>query len=179
MKPSFSRILLLLCIFVLFSVADAQPTATSSPTWHVYFSPSGAATSAICRALNKATGSVFVQAYSFTSAPIAEALVKAHKRGVKVQVLLDKSHLTQKYSIVDILVSVGIPTLIDAVHAIAHNKVMIIDNEMVVTGSFNFTKAAEERNAENLLIIRSKELSARYLGNWRTHQRHSIPSPRR
>jgi phosphatidylserine/phosphatidylglycerophosphate/cardiolipin synthase-like enzyme len=45
------------------------------------------------------------------------------------------------------------------------NKVMIIDNEIVIAGSFNFTKAAEARNAENLLIIHSKELSARYLGN--------------
>ncbi len=44
---------------------------------------------------------------------------------------------------------------------------------MVITGSFNFTKAAEEKNAENVLVIRSKELAARYLGNWQTHREHS------
>ena len=66
-------------------------------------------------------------------------------------------------------------TFVDAAHAIAHNKVMILDDEIVITGSFNFTKAAEERNAENLLIIRSKELAARFLANWRIHQTHSDP----
>ena len=67
------------------------------------------------------------------------------------------------------------PVLIDASHAIAHNKVMIIDSDAVITGSFNFTKAAEERNAENLLIIYYKELSALYAENWRRHHLHSEP----
>jgi phosphatidylserine/phosphatidylglycerophosphate/cardiolipin synthase-like enzyme len=50
---------------------------------------------------------------------------------------------------------------------------MIIDQGMVITGSFNFTKAAEERNAENLLIIHSKELAKVYLENWQKHREHS------
>jgi len=62
---------------------------------------------------------------------------------------------------------------IDAKHAIAHNKVMIIDGEAVITGSFNFTKAAEESNAENLLVIRDKKLAERYIKNWQEHERHS------
>jgi phosphatidylserine/phosphatidylglycerophosphate/cardiolipin synthase-like enzyme len=68
----------------------------------------------------------------------------------------------------------SIPTLIDASHAIAHNKVMLIDSKIVITGSFNFTKAAEERNLENLLIICSKELADRYVDNWWAHLRHSV-----
>jgi len=67
----------------------------------------------------------------------------------------------------------GIPTYIDAAHAIAHNKIMIIDRETVITGSFNFTKAAEEKNAENLLIIKNKELAKIYLDNWERHKEHS------
>jgi phosphatidylserine/phosphatidylglycerophosphate/cardiolipin synthase-like enzyme len=67
----------------------------------------------------------------------------------------------------------GIPTHIDSAHAIAHNKIMIIDKETVITGSFNFTKAAEEKNAENLLIIKSKELAAIYIDNWYKHKQHS------
>lgn len=59
----------------------------------------------------------------------------------------------------------GIPTYIDGSHAIAHNKIMIIDKSKIITGSFNFTKAAEEKNAENLLIISSKELAKVYLDN--------------
>ena len=67
----------------------------------------------------------------------------------------------------------GIHTLIDAEHAIAHNKIMIIDKETVITGSFNFTKAAEEKNAENLLILKSKELAKLYIDNWNKHKKHS------
>ena len=64
------------------------------------------------------------------------------------------------------------PTYIDTVHAIAHNKVIIVDKETVITGSFNFTRAAEEKNAENLLIIRSNELAYAYIQNWENHKRH-------
>jgi phosphatidylserine/phosphatidylglycerophosphate/cardiolipin synthase-like enzyme len=67
----------------------------------------------------------------------------------------------------------GIPTYIDAEHAIAHNKIMVIDKETVITGSFNFTKAAEEHNAENLLILNSKELAKMYIENWNKHKKHS------
>src|SRR2546430_13072224 len=94
-----------------------------------------------------------MQAYSFTSAPIAKALVEAHKRGVKVLAVLDTSNETQKYSAATFLVNAGIQTLIDDQHAIAHNKVMVIDSATILTGSFNFTKAAEAKNAENLLVL--------------------------
>ena len=103
----------------------------------------------------------------------AKALLNAHKRGVKAEVILDKSQRTRKYSSVTFLYNPGIPVKIDAQHAIAHNKVMIIDGETVITGSFNFTKAAEENNAENLLVIRDRRLDERYTKNWQDHERHS------
>ena len=56
---------------------------------------------------------------------------------------------------------------------ITHNKVMVIDGETVITGSFNFTKAAEENNAENLLVVRDKKLAERYIKNWQDHAHHS------
>jgi phosphatidylserine/phosphatidylglycerophosphate/cardiolipin synthase-like enzyme len=167
--------LLLLALVSFYWLANAQGTLGSSPTWDVYFSPRGGATFAIRQALDNAKSSVLVQAYSFTSAPIAEALAKAHRRGVKVQVLLDKSQRTEKYSSADFLANAGISVKIDAAHAIAHNKVMIIDKEIVITGSFNFTKAAEESNAENLLVIRDKDLASRYIENWHLHDEHSEP----
>jgi len=71
------------------------------------------------------------------------------------------------------LINLGIPVKIDAQHAIAHNKVMIIDGETVITGSFNFTKRAEENNAENLLVIHDRKLAERYTKNWQDHERHS------
>ena len=116
-----------------------------------------------------------VQAYSFTSAPIAKALVDAHKRGVKVEIVLDKSQRTEKYSGADFVAHAGIHTYIDAKHAIAHNKIMIIDGKTILTGSFNFTKAAESSNAENLLVINDPQLATQYTANWKAHQEHSEP----
>ena len=151
------RIIASLAIFTIILWVVFSPPITlpqeKPPTWEVYFSPHGGCTDAIIRELNKAKSTILIQAYSFTSAPIAKALLNAHKRGVKVEVILDKSQRTQKYSSATFLYNPGIPVKIDAQHAIAHNKVMIIDGETVITGSFNFTKAAEENNAENLLVI--------------------------
>jgi phosphatidylserine/phosphatidylglycerophosphate/cardiolipin synthase-like enzyme len=137
--------------------------------------PRGKLHRADCNAIAGAKTSILVQAYSFTSAPIAKALLEAHKRGVQVQVILDKSQRTEKYSSADFLANQGVPTLIDANHAISHNKVMIIDGETVITGSFNFTKAAQEKNAENLLSIRDTSLAAQYTQNWQAHVQHSQP----
>jgi phosphatidylserine/phosphatidylglycerophosphate/cardiolipin synthase-like enzyme len=143
------------------------------PGWEVYFSPHGGCTDAILRELDRAGTSVLVQAYSFTSSPIAKGLLNAQKRGVKVEVILDKGQRREKYSSADFLVNSRISTLIDSHHAIAHNKVIIIDGETVITGSFNFTKAAEDKNAENLLVIRDRKLASAYAKNWREHARHS------
>jgi phosphatidylserine/phosphatidylglycerophosphate/cardiolipin synthase-like enzyme len=158
------------CLFVFPNFACSQETPLQ---WEVYFSPHGGCTDAVIRELDKAKSTILVQAYSFTSAPIAKTLLSAHKRGVKVEVILDKSQRTQKYSSATFFFNAGIPVKIDSQHAIAHNKVMVIDGETVITGSFNFTKKAEENNAENLLVIRDKKLADRYIKNWQEHERHS------
>lgn len=142
----------------------------------VYFSPDDRTTEAIVREIDRSRTEILVQAYSFTSAPIAKALLNAHKRGVRVQAILDKSQKTEKYSTVSFLTRSGIPTYIDAKHAIAHNKIIIIDEATVITGSFNFTKNAEGNNAENLLVIRNQPtLVEKYLANFQDHKGHSEP----
>jgi phosphatidylserine/phosphatidylglycerophosphate/cardiolipin synthase-like enzyme len=65
----------------------------------------------------------------------------------------------------------------DGQHAIAHNKVMVIDQRIVVTGSFNFTNSADSRNAENLLILESPALASRYQANWQSHWAHAASQP--
>jgi phosphatidylserine/phosphatidylglycerophosphate/cardiolipin synthase-like enzyme len=126
--------------------------------------------------LNMARKSVLVQAYSFTSVPIAKALVDAKRRGVDVKMILDKSRRNERYSEADFTAHEGIPTWIDIAHAIAHNKVIIIDGATVITGSFNFTAAAEHRNAENLLVIHgAPEIVQKYTENWFTCQKASEP----
>ena len=171
-----------LCLFVILftsftpiiAVSDSSSLVLKDVPTQVCFSPNGGCTAAIVKELNAAKSEILVQAYSFTSAPIAQALVQAHKRGVTVKVILDKSQKKAGYSSATFLLNAGIPTFIDSAHAIAHNKVMIIDKETVITGSFNFTKAAEQKNAENLLIIRSQDLAKRYNDNWMNHIDHSV-----
>jgi len=141
----------------------------------VYFSPNGGCTDAILSQINQAKTEILLQAYSFTSQPIARALIQAKKRGVKIIAVLDKSNRTQKYSAATFLKNMGIPVFIDDKHAIAHNKIMIIDNRTVITGSFNFTLAAENKNAENLLIIEDlPDLTRAYQENFQSHLRHSV-----
>jgi phosphatidylserine/phosphatidylglycerophosphate/cardiolipin synthase-like enzyme len=97
------------------------------------------------------------------------------KRAVKIQFILEKNQRTEKYSSATFICHAGIPTFIDAQHSIAHNKIMVIDGATVITGSFNFTKAAEDHNAENLLIIRDKERAAKYSLNCNQHKAHPTP----
>jgi phosphatidylserine/phosphatidylglycerophosphate/cardiolipin synthase-like enzyme len=140
----------------------------------VCFTPSGQCTGLIVQALEGAKETVLVQAYSFTSAPIAKALTDAHNRGVDVRVILDKSQKSERYSELAFLRNAGIPVWIDYKVAIAHNKVMVIDGEAVITGSFNFTKAAQEKNAENVLILRDRELAKEYADNWQSRLSQSV-----
>jgi phosphatidylserine/phosphatidylglycerophosphate/cardiolipin synthase-like enzyme len=149
------------------------PLTVSAQKWQVFFSPGGGCTQAVVQQLNSAKSNVLVQAYSFTSAPIAKALVNAANRGVTVSVILDKSQETGKYTSATYLENNGVIPAIDARHAIAHNKVMVIDGHIVITGSFNFTKAAEQSNAENLLVIDDPELAEKYTENWKKHAEHS------
>lgn len=156
-----------------YSSAPQIAPATGAPI-EVYFSPNGGCTAAIISAIDKAERKICVQAYYFTSAPIAEALVRAHRRGVAVTTVLDQSQTSSKgYSSALFLHRAGVPTFIDNQHAIAHNKIILVDDELVITGSFNFTRAAESSNAENVLFIRDKATMQKYLDNWNLHLGHS------
>ena len=170
---SIISIILVLQTYSLFCIAADTVTFKNIPRADVCFSPRGGCTNAIVKELNAARSEILVQAYSFTSVPIAKALLDAKKKGVNVQVILDKSQKTQRYSSGTFFKNQGIPILIDAKHTIAHNKIIIIDQQIVITGSFNFTKAAEEKNAENLLIVRSKDMAGIYTKNWLQHKEHS------
>ena len=170
--------LALFSIPLAFAVASAssptRPAAAYRPqAVRVWFSPDGGCTDAIVAELKAAKKSVRVQAYSFTSAPIAAAVVEAHRRGLDVRVILDKSQRSEKYSSAEYLRRAGVPVFIDDSHAIAHNKVIILDGAAVFTGSFNFSKAAEEKNAENLLLIQDAGLATRYLENGEAHREHA------
>lgn len=163
------------CI-LLYSITSFSATFSPNATYSVCFTPGEDCTAQIVSAVSKAQKSIQVQAHSFTSAPIEQSLVNAKNRGVDVQVILDKSQVrTNGYSSSQFLDHHQIPVWIDAYPAIAHNKVMIIDNQTVITGSFNFTRAAQFKNAENVIIINDPTLATKYAYNWQKRKEVSVP----
>ena len=155
---------------------EPQRPAAADGGISVWFSPHGGCTMAVIQEIEHARSTILVQAYSFTSAPIAKALADAFDRGVKVTVILDKSNWTEHYTAATFLLNHRIPTYIDPKHAIAHSKIMVIDDATIITGSFNFTSSAEHENAENLLVIRDRpRLVSAYDANFREHFGHSEP----
>ena len=115
------------------SLHAAEITLPKDTPVRVFFSPNGGCSKAIIDTINKSKSEILVQAYIFTSEPIAKSLLDAHKRGVKVLVILDKSQKKDGYSSATFFANQGIPAYIDLSHARAHDKVMIIDQEMVIT----------------------------------------------
>ena len=161
---------------LVFLVRALYRKVATPPSVSALFSPKGGCTDAVVRELKAARREVLVQAYSFSSKAISQALVDAKLRGLKVEVLLDRSNEGETYSDLPFLTEQGLTPLIDAQHAIAHNKVMIIDGRTVITGSFNFTHQAEVENAENLLVIKGHpELAHAYRANFEAHKGHCQP----
>jgi phosphatidylserine/phosphatidylglycerophosphate/cardiolipin synthase-like enzyme len=173
MKKLFFALVVCLSLSAQPTLTDAIDLDLNHAHAQIYFSPKGGCTDALVHEIASAKKEILLQAYSFTSVPIAKAMADASRRGIRVVAVLDKSQRSERYTSATYLSNAQIPTFIDTAHAIAHNKVIIIDGTTVVTGSFNFTKAAEEKNAENLLILRSKELATYYTQNWQKHRDHS------
>ena len=160
---------------LLFTIAFASGLARADEI-QVCFNPplpeSCDATKAIVEALASARQQILVQAWGLISAPITEELVQAERRLQDVRVILDKSAARRAYPFLE---RAGVLVLVDAEHALAHSSIMIVDRQTVITGSFNFTRSAQERNAEDLVLIRSPTVAALYVRNWNAHAAHSQP----
>lgn len=133
----------------------------------VCFTPGEQCDKKIISEIDSAKRTIYVQAYQLTSAPITDALARANRRGAKVLIILDKTQYRLKgYSAAIHFHDLHIPVWIDSKPAIAHNKVMIIDDKIVITGSYNFSANAQKRNAENMVIINSNDISNEYILNF-------------
>ena len=165
MKSAIRLLVLFLCVclFAFASPAFALEVNVAA----LCFSPNGGCTNVVVKEIGRARWQIRVMAYDFTSWPIAGALARAKKRGVDVQIVFDSQNAGSLYSRVNFLRKSGIPIYIDTRVQLMHDKVMIMDGRTVITGSFNWTRAAEAYNAENLLVIRSRKLAGFYLKNWR------------
>ena len=163
-------------LLVLLASSVFADTFSPNAQYQLCFRPYQNCLSEIVTAIDGAQTSIFVQAYSFDSKPLIEALINAKQRGLDVKVIMD-NHAMEKDAVnVETkkkLMKANIPVWIDDKLHTAHNKVIIIDNTMVETGSFNFTENSAEKNAENVLIIKDPKLANQYLQNWYQRQTES------
>jgi len=162
----FISTLLLVC-----SVSFAD-VFVDGATYQVCFTPQENCVLPIVTAIDNAKQQILVQAYSFNQRDIIHALLAAQQRGVIVKILLDKDALNHS-GLLRYLKLKHVDFKIDALPAIAHNKVMIIDANTIITGSFNFTFAAAHANAENVLIIQDPKLAQKYLRNWHEREKQA------
>ena len=161
---AFMRKLIILIVFG--ALLAATPAHAERTSIEDAFSPHQGATAMIVKTINSAHHSICVAAYGFTSKPIAEALIVAHRRDVDVEAVLDMK-ANRHYGLAGILNANGIPVRLNGHYAILHDKFMIIDHRKLELGSFNYTRSAESRNAENVLVISGhKKLIRDYAQQW-------------
>lgn len=164
---------------VVWGMPSLTQQIAAAGSMEVVFTPDQDAAAIIIKAVNLAHRQILVQAFSFTHQGIAQALISAQRRGIDVKLIADEEQTNHiKGEKVTAIAQSGIPVWIDGEHQSAHNKVMVIDADMpevvVITGSYNFTFAAQYENAENLLLIHgNNELAKLYRENWLRHQAHS------
>ncbi|ENO87985.1 phospholipase D family protein [Thauera linaloolentis] len=168
-----------LALSVALPASAAQRFAAKGEV-EVAFTPRDDAESLLVGVIERARSSLHVQAYAFTSRRIARAMVAAHRRGVEVQVLADaQMNRNPKGNALPILLAGGVPVAVETEYKAAHNKVLIADADgpgcTVLTGSYNFTWSAQNRNAENILVLRGHcELAQAYRDNWLRHRREAM-----
>lgn len=119
----------------------------------IYFSPNGGCQQAVISEIKKATQTIDIAMYYLSSRDIAQALVKAQGKNVRVRIVLDQSQEIESASKSGYLIKRGFQIRYHLGFGLMHNKFAIIDGKLLITGSFNWTLTAEERNEENLLII--------------------------
>jgi phosphatidylserine/phosphatidylglycerophosphate/cardiolipin synthase-like enzyme len=141
--------------------------ALSAQNYKIGFSPGGSAEGIVIEAIQSAKGSLLIACYEFTSRDIAEQVELAAHRGVKVRVVADSRAAASKYSQVPLLQAAGIPVRLATDYAIMHNKFMVIDDNAIETGSFNYTDGAVRHNAENVVWEWDvKDKAAVYAAEW-------------
>lgn len=183
-RPAASRLAIALALAVAAlsaAPAEASQRFPAQGEIEVAFAPSDDTEAVLIELVRSARKSLKVQAYAFTSRNIADAMVAAHRRGVKVEVLADaKMNRREQGNAIPRLLDAGVPVAFETQYNAAHNKVLIVDAEgprcAVLTGSYNFTWSAQNRNAENLLIVRDHCALARaYRDNWLRHRAAATP----
>ncbi|MGQ9547184.1 MAG: phospholipase D-like domain-containing protein [Roseiflexus sp.] len=153
-------------------------TRIDDGTIEVYFSPQDKALPFLLEQIEQSRNTLIFMAFSFTSAPIAEALIDAAARGVHIEGIIEKRNAGGTGSVFALLRNRGIDVWEDGNCHIMHHKVIIIDSRIVITGSYNFTDNAENTNDENLAIIHSRSIARLFLEEYARIQ-HQAREPAR
>ena len=170
---------LALCgLFLVVPPSCAQHLVLPSGSITARFSPDGGVLDAIVSAIDGAKSRIRMQLYIFTSKPSAQALARAKARGVDVEGVMDGEQAAGPRSKVPLLVKAGVLLHVDNPKGgINHNKVFIIDDSLLIMGSYNMQSKSEKRNAENVLFIHSPELARAYLKDYARRKSLSQPLP--
>ena len=173
------KMTLALVAVLLAAPAIAAPLPLNGATVDTYFSPRGGAAQAAGAFIDGARSRVLLAGYGFTNKIIAAALKRAQERGVPVQVVLDRSNQTARYSGATYLQNAGVDVRINSRYPIMHHKFIVVDRD-VAFGSMNFTAAGDEKNAENFNVFRGTPLLAeKYAMAFRRLYDESTPYQRR
>jgi len=129
----------------------------------VYFSPQDGVATHVLQRLQTAKKSIHFMTFSYTADAIADAMVAQAAAGRTVQGVFEKQNASGSGAEFGKLKSGGVDVLEDGNCYILHHKVIIIDERMVITGSYNFTSSAERDNDENLVIVDDPALAWAYL----------------
>ncbi|HLD95131.1 MAG TPA: phospholipase D-like domain-containing protein [Alphaproteobacteria bacterium] len=133
----------------------------------ICFTPNKKCQALLLKTIKDTKKSLKVQAYSLKDEEVIQALITLKKEGKDVQVLLDKEHLHGKSKkTINDFKKASIEVKIEKTHGLSHNKVMIVDERLVVTGSYNFSVGAYKRNSENILLINDSQIAKSYLENF-------------
>jgi phosphatidylserine/phosphatidylglycerophosphate/cardiolipin synthase-like enzyme len=128
----------------------------------VYFSPKGGCEDQVVSWIGKANSSIHILIYSFTLDGIRDALIQARGRNVQVEVVFEQNNINEAGSEYQNLKNAGIAVRVDGNSAYMHDKVMVVDDKVALTGSFNWSSHAENDNNENLVVITSDNVADIY-----------------
>ena len=133
-------------------------------------------TDVIVNLINHFDKSIYIRAYNYCSKPINDAILNAIKRKVHVEQIVDFNSSLVPYCLSHTLHEAGAKVWTDKVHKIAHDKIIVGDEKIVITGSFNFSAQAET-NAENIIVINDPVIAQAYLEDHNLHKKHCTPYP--
>ncbi|GAB3822045.1 phospholipase D-like domain-containing protein [Pontibacter rugosus] len=132
------------------------------PPNSAYFSPGGDCLHAILESINNASHSLKICVFTISDDRISRAIQEAHRRGVKVKIITDNEKLYDLGSDIRSLAEAGLPIRVDITHNHMHHKFAIIDNQAILTGSYNWTRSAANYNHENVLITHDRDTVLAY-----------------